>query len=160
MPFCLRHRLTEDADLTDDRIIRDPEKASLTQARDGDRLTLGGALVVWTLPQLSAPRAPVIELSGVDRMDTAGAWYLADAQAAGSRLDGLSAAHRHLIETVSKAIPDPEPAPVATPYWRQRLEDTGRRVLGGLEYFRDLAEYLGRFLRPGCARRATRRNSG
>ena len=110
---------------------------------------LDGALLVWTLPQLPqnpADAAPRIDISGVDKLDTAGAWYLSDAQAAGHQLEGMTPGHAHLIETVTKAIPEPEPAPVPTPYWRQCLEDTGQRVLGALGYFRDLAEYLGRFL--------------
>lgn len=140
------HRPTTGAKLSDDHAIFDPEKATLTQAQDGDRTALTGALVVWTLPQLPAEPAPVLDVSGVDKLDTAGAWYLAEAQQAGTRLDGLTENHSRLIDTVTKAIPEPDPVPPAVPRWRQFLEDVGRRVYGSLGYFRQLTEYLGRFL--------------
>ena len=106
-------------------------------------------MLVWTLPQLpanAADTAPRIDISGVDRLDTAGAWYLSDAQTAGHRLEGLTPGHTRLIETVTKAIPEPDPVPPHLPWWQHVLEDTGRRVFGAVSYFRDLAEYLGRFL--------------
>ncbi len=107
---------------------------------------LDGALLVWTLPQLPPAGAPVIQTAALSRMDTAGAWYLAEAQQAGSRLEGLAPNHTRLLDTVTRAIPEPDPVPPHVPYWKQCLEDTGRRVMDMLGYLRQLSEYLGRFL--------------
>ena len=56
------------AELTDTLAQDDPEKATITQQRDGDLLVLDGALVVWTLPQLPTEVAPRISVAGLDKM--------------------------------------------------------------------------------------------
>nr|WP_328803835.1 ABC transporter permease [Paracoccus xiamenensis] len=85
----------------------------------------------------------------MDKLDTAGAWYLAEAQRAGTRLEGLRPNHAQLIETVSASIPEPDPEPPAAPLWQQILTRTGIRTTQALGYFRELAEYLGRYLAAG-----------
>lgn len=113
----------------------------------GDRLILSGDLVVWALGRLPrAHDAAQIDLSAVTRMDTAGAWELAQRRAAGATLTGLSDHHTRLIDTVTGAMPSPEPAPQTPPRWRRWLDGTGQQVAGVLTYLGELAEYLGRTL--------------
>ena len=124
----------------------DPERARLVQTREGGRLSLGGALTVWTLPQLEGADPERIELSGLAHLDTAGAWFLLRSRKAGAQLDGLSEAHAALIGIVAQSDGQPDDTPPPPPRWKQFLEQTGRRVTGGIVFFRELAEYLGRFL--------------
>ena len=115
----------------------------------GDSLRLGGAFTVWTLPRveheatLSIRR---IELSGLTRLDTAGANYLADRARDGVEIAGLSETQQKLVETVTNARPKPDAEPPVPSGWRALLEALGRTVVSGLVYMREIAEYLGRFL--------------
>ncbi|WP_417629435.1 MlaE family ABC transporter permease [Paracoccus aurantiacus] len=126
--------------------MRNPEDATLDQTQDGDLLRLGGALLVWTLPQLPRDLPTRIGLGDLDRMDTAGAWYLARARQAGTQLEGLSDSHARLIETVAQSVAPPERGAIPDARWHNILERTGKRVVGALGYFHELAEFLGRFL--------------
>lgn len=114
----------------------------------GDGLRLSGDLTVWTLPQLppEAATAQALDLAGVTRFDTAAAWYLAGRREAGARLEGLTDAQKQLIETVAAAAPKTDPAPAPEPRWRAVLDAAGRRLVAALQFQRELAEYLGRFL--------------
>ncbi len=117
-------------------------------------LRLEGELTVWTLDLLppEAEAAERLELSGLTRLDTAGAWYLANRAGAGAHLDGLDETQSRLLRSVTKARPQPDPAPADdTPGWRRILLATGAWVVGALIFLRELAEYLGRFL-AACAR--------
>jgi len=124
----------------------DPERSTLTQSRHGDMLELAGSLNVWTLPQLPRRAPPQLSIAMLERLDTAGAWYLARARQQGSRLHGGSAAQAGLIDTVAKALPVADDVPAPTPRLRRALAETGRNVIAALVFFRELAEYLGRFL--------------
>ncbi|WP_051071013.1 ABC transporter permease [Paracoccus sp. N5] len=121
----------------------DPQLRATLQ--DG-QLRLEGELTVWTLSQLP-PEAPErLELSGLTRLDTAGAWYLAGRAAAGATLHGLAAPQATLLESVTGALPRPDPPPAPESGWRRALDATGRWITGALVFLRELAEYLGRFL--------------
>jgi phospholipid/cholesterol/gamma-HCH transport system permease protein len=111
------------------------------------RLQLQGELTVWTLPLLPPESAghTRFDLSGLTRLDTAGAWYLAERVAAGVSLEGLAAAQAGLVDSVARARPRAEPQPAATASWHRMFEATGRWVFSALTFLRELAEYLGRF---------------
>lgn len=119
-----------------------PLRATLAEGQ----LRLQGALTVWTLAQLPPDTAARLELSGLTRLDTAGAWYLAGRKAAGATLEGLAAPQAKLLDSVIRALPQPDPQPAADKGWRRALDSTGRWVVGALAFLRELAEYLGRFL--------------
>ena len=75
----------------------DADPSGLSVVAHGDRLVLSGDLVVWALGRLPrAHEAVQIDLEGVTRMDTAGAWELAQRRAAGATLTGLSDHHTRL----------------------------------------------------------------
>lgn len=129
--------------------MTDPAKDHvLTVERDGDSLRLSGELTVWTLPQLPEDAAQVraLRLDGLDRFDTAAAWYLAERTAAGASIDGLTARQQQLLDTVRAAMPRPDDAQAGLRGWRALLDATGRQVVSALIVLRELAEYLGRFL--------------
>lgn len=125
----------------------DTAAPDLSVRQDGPCAVLTGQLVVWTLHRLSpvAPATP-LDLSALDRLDTAGAWALTQRQAAGGHLTGLSPRHAALLAAVTAALPAPQQVPAPQPWRRRVLEGTGRRVVGALVYLRELVEYLGRSL--------------
>ncbi|MCF3973263.1 MlaE family ABC transporter permease [Paracoccus salsus] len=123
----------------------DAVKFDLSTELQDDLLVLSGDLVVWSLRVLSdTSHAGRIDLSSVNRMDTAGAWELIQRREAGSTLIGLSDRHAELLETVTKALPVVEPTAPPPPPWRRLLEATGRWMAGFWVYLAELAEYLGR----------------
>ncbi len=123
------------------------DAAPLAVVREGDRVRLVGALTVARLGGLADQLggAARIDVAGLERLDTAGAWFLLGREAAGAQVDGLSADHRAFVARVRAAVPTPEPQPPAPPLWRHALESTGRVTLAAAVYLAELAEYLGRF---------------
>nr|WP_313137632.1 ABC transporter permease [Paracoccus jeotgali] len=102
-------------------------------------------MLVWTMPQLGPP-ARRVDLSGLDRMDTAGAWYLVRARAAGTVIEGASPAHEGLIEAVARSLPEPDPPIPHDTTLHYIVTRTGAHVVAALSYLRELAGYLGRFI--------------
>ncbi|TJZ83296.1 MlaE family ABC transporter permease [Paracoccus hibiscisoli] len=125
----------------------DASLSNLSVTPSDNGVMLSGDLVVWTLGAL-APVSPSarIDLSGLSRLDTAGAWDLVARRAAGADLVGLSAGHARLLDTVAEALPLRKADPAPDPRWRRLLVATGARVVGALRYLAQLAEYLGRVL--------------
>ncbi|MDT1063231.1 MlaE family lipid ABC transporter permease subunit [Paracoccus sp. CPCC 101403] len=121
---------------------------NLSVELSGDSLRLGGSFTVWTLPQLAAPVPALrrIDLSGLTRLDTAGANYLAGCAAQGIAIEGLSETQAKLVDTVAAARPVPDAERNAPRGWHALLEGIGRGVVGALIFLREIAEYLGRFL--------------
>ncbi|WP_116133686.1 ABC transporter permease [Tropicimonas sp. IMCC34043] len=121
---------------------------SLTVATEAEALVLAGALTVWTIDKLPAvsDRQTRVELSGVDLLDTAGAWYLACQRQAGAELQGLAEAQARLVDVVAAALPVPEPAPLVAAGLRAFLDRTGRNVVDIFRNLAELAEYVGRFI--------------
>lgn len=127
---------------------KDPAKTQVLQALHSEgRLSLSGDFTVWTLPALppEAINCTAIDLAGVERFDTAAAWYLLGRQRQGVTLSGLSEPQRKLMEVVGNGLPKPDPEPAPVPAWRRMLENLGHWVAGMGALLRELAEYLGRF---------------
>jgi len=125
---------------------------------DGRDLTLSGALTAQTLarlhPQLQALTAKDtrIGMSGIDRLDTAGAWAIATLQKriqdAGchTEIHGADPSYADLLKTVSAALPKIPDREVTPPTWTDRLENVGRAVASGGVFAMELSGYLGLFL--------------
>jgi phospholipid/cholesterol/gamma-HCH transport system permease protein len=127
---------------------------------DGTRvLSLAGDLSVQTLGRLEPvlAREPAaaelrLDLSRVDRLDTAGAWAVARLEArmrdAGGRLDlaGLDTRQRQLLETVTESLPRPETEAPRRRSLTDLLEALGRRVVAAGVFLAELAHVLGLFL--------------
>ncbi|WP_231555354.1 ABC transporter permease [Paracoccus sanguinis] len=127
---------------------RDRGPEALEMRRAGDRLALAGPLDLRHLPGADAMEGvATLDLGGLTRLDTAGAWFLHDAQLRGVTLEALPAARQPLLDAVVAAWPTPDPpAPKAAGGWRQPVEAVGRAVAAAAGYLGALAEYLGRFL--------------
>lgn len=125
---------------------KDPQDADFSAMLQDGELALTGALIVWTLPRLPEEQPRRIDASGVTRMDTAGAWYLAGQKQRGAEVTGLSQHNADLLETVSASMEEREPEPAPPHGLRHALDVTGRMVTGALTFLRELAEYLGRFI--------------
>lgn len=126
---------------------RDTSPPRLMAERQADALVLGGPLTVWTLPQLPEPAdAKQVDASQITALDTAGAWALLRLQDAGAVLSGLSEKHAKLLEAVAGSRPDPAKPAAPPPAFRHMLETTGKKVVSGLTFLKELSEYLGRFL--------------
>ena len=125
----------------------------------GARLALSGDLrldgLAAVLPQIEAVRGPaplVIDGSGIDGFDTAGAWAIASlcrrlkAEGAEVRIEGLSPPHRELLATVEAALPpDEKPAP-RRPGFVLWLEEVGEVVAESGEMLVEILNLLGAVL--------------
>ncbi|MDS9467003.1 ABC transporter permease [Paracoccus sp. MBLB3053] len=120
----------------------------LTVASGDEGLRLSGEFTVWTLPYLPAEAASAtrIELSGLTRLDTAAALFLAGRRDGGAQILGLSDSQTKLVETVAASIPQRENTGRGAEGFRALLESLGRTVIRALVFLREIAEYLGRFL--------------
>ncbi|SNR49626.1 ABC transporter permease [Puniceibacterium sediminis] len=123
------------------------------------RLVLRGALTIANVTELEGhlgkigATAPVAaDLSGVQRIDTAGAWAVATLreriQAGGQQFDILGATEQveDLLHSVANALPHPEALPVrraTLPDWIIRV---GKAVSRSVQFLAALTSYLGLFL--------------
>ncbi|MFT3689472.1 MlaE family lipid ABC transporter permease subunit [Paenirhodobacter sp.] len=123
--------------------IRPPHALSCDTTGEG--LRLSGDLTVWTLPELPA-QAGRLDLSGLTRLDTAGAWEIARRQQAGAQIDGLSPGHARLLDVVTAALPRPDPQSPPETGMRVWFANIGVSVAGFGAQMAELAEYFGRFL--------------
>ena len=129
-----------------------------TEHDDGRDLTLSGVLtaqtLAWLHPQLEALTAKDtrIGMSGIDRLDTAGAWAIATLQQriedAGCHTEthGADPSYADLLKTVTAALPKIPDRKVTPPTWTDRLENVGRAVASGGVFAMELCGYLGLFL--------------
>ncbi|WP_425414315.1 ABC transporter permease [Salipiger mucosus] len=135
-----------------------PAGLALRPRGDSAVLELSGALTVHEVTQLQArlerlehpPEA--IDLSGLERIDTAGAWALLALERARAaegttlRLEGASAETTLLLDHVRRALPEPEEPPRRERGLTAMLERTGRSVAAGAAFLLDLLGYFGLFL--------------
>lgn len=125
----------------------------------GYSVSLSGDMTVRTISPIAErlsqlPAGDVtVDLSGVGRLDTAGAWMLARLkrriETAGQAF-GLSGARdetARLISSVEAALPETEEVTAPTRMsFKDRLEHVGRSVVSGLGFLGGLLEFLGMFL--------------
>lgn len=141
--------------MTDDRL----PAISVTGDSGGLTLSLTGDLVLSHVSALhreiqgwTADRDATLDLRGVGRFDTAGAWLVTQAQerfaASGHHLEIVGARHgpESLIHAVAEAMPKPDRQPPARTGIAARLEATGRAVAAGARFGVELTSYLGLFL--------------
>src|SRR5688500_11341125 len=96
---------------------------------DGDRLALAGVLDIRTLTQARAaigqwskPReSRVLDLTGLDGLDTTGALFLCELSAGQVELAGVRPEHQRLIDLVGALERKPLQQPRAPARWRQLL---------------------------------------
>lgn len=132
-----------------------PDGVSLS-LREG-RLLLSGRLLIDTLATIdragaaaAARGASVLDIAGLTRMDTAGAWFLVDLQrriGGGGGVDaviaGASAAQEQLIETVRRNMPPDGAGGARAAPLVNRLDTFGRSVVRAGRTAVELTSFLG-----------------
>jgi phospholipid/cholesterol/gamma-HCH transport system permease protein len=133
-------------------------------------IRLAGDITIYTVTPMKTAFAGLpddlavtIDMSGVKRLDTAGAWLLVslrqriEAAGKGFQLVGASAEAESLLQSVTKAIPEPEQRTVPPLNLADIFEKVGRRMTSGIAFVLALTGYLGMFLsRLGRAARHPR----
>ncbi len=121
-------------------------------------LTLKGSLTVRNLSdvlaQLDAFQEAelALDLSELDKLDTAGAYLLVQldaslrARGGALRLSGQSADHQAVLERVAGSLPKPESTPAQTRSVMDWLDLIGRKVVGGVSGFTQVLAMLGLFI--------------
>ena len=120
-------------------------------------LRLAGSLTVKTVSIVHARLRDIdrgriaVDIGGLDRIDTAGAWVLTDLgsrlAASGGTLEfrNMSPEAAQLLESVRRAAPERQEAPARPKGITARLEAIGRAVAGGTAFLFELLAYLGLF---------------
>ncbi len=130
-----------DADFTVDR------QGDVNRARFTGRLTL--ARIAALPDRLDAARAEhgpitVLDIGGIDRMDTAGAWLIARAaDVDNARVDGASAAAIRLIDAVREADQPVQMRPEATNPFLRVIAEMGESVGNSLREFLGIIGFFG-----------------
>lgn len=133
------------------------DEVSVRTAHETGTVHLSGDLTIRTvtplysqLSGLDADTVHRLDLSGVTRLDTAGAWALVKFQRSRSTdavdITGASAEAESLLRTVQNAWPQPEAAPQSDTSFKAWLDRFGRRIYAGMMFLRALTGYLGIFL--------------
>lgn len=138
-------------DLPPEMIVRiDPASTSLV---------MRGKVTIYTIgeldPQLAGipPGAAVtLDLTQVTRLDTAGAWWVVSLkdkiEGTGGQLEvvGLSTDTRSLLDSVARAMPEPQATASAPATLADLLARIGKSVAGGVGVVLSLISYFGMFL--------------
>ena len=123
-----------------------PERAVLEGADAAWRLS--GELTVRSVSAIAASLAQArgqLDLSGLTRLDTAGA-YLLQSHADALDLTGAREDHAALIDRVASSLPKPPEASAKTRSLVQMLDALGRRVAGSGVFLVEITAMLGLFL--------------
>lgn len=132
---------------------------AIDRSGEGSRIALTGDLrlggVGGLLDRLAAVEGPgpiVVDASGIERFDTAGAWAIAalrrrlQGEGVEVRIEGLAPARAALLETVEKGFPPdetPAPRPSAAARW---LATLGEGVVSGWTTAVEILNLLGAML--------------
>jgi phospholipid/cholesterol/gamma-HCH transport system permease protein len=120
---------------------------------------LSGPLTIYTvtaarteLQALSPDDVSTLDISALDRLDTAGAWALVQLQTrladAGRdvAITGASSEAASLLESVEQAMPEKQAVAEERLTFKAWLDRFGRKVMSGVAFLRALTAYLGMFL--------------
>lgn len=133
---------------TKQSVLRPESNNALEIEHHDGKAVLSGVLDLDALVHVPGKlsESKILDLSGIERLDTAGAWYLSQCEKNGARLENMPAAYEDLYQSVKASLPQPDPPAEPLIWWRDGLEKLGKRVVAGLIYLKELTEYLGRFL--------------
>lgn len=132
---------------------------SLQQGPSADEAQLSGMLTIYTvtraqtaLEALKPGDVAQIDLSSLTRLDTAGAWSLITLKNRFAQSNqplqfvGASDKAASLLDSVARALPEPEPPSAHKMSFAAWLDRFGHNVFSGLMFLRALTGYLGIFL--------------
>lgn len=140
-------------------MVEEGFQIELRPVEDGIRLCLAGALTIRTVTRLNDRLASIdepadltVDLGEVRRIDTAGAWALAElgrrtaSAGATMHIEAANSEVALLLDSVQRALPEPETAPEGKRGLIAFLDTTGRSVARGIGFLLDLTGYIGLFL--------------
>ncbi|WP_299784218.1 MlaE family lipid ABC transporter permease subunit [uncultured Marivita sp.] len=138
---------------------RDAAGFSLRPGETSGEMHLSGPLTIYTvtaarteLQALAPDDVSTLDISALDRLDTAGAWALVQLQTrfadAGRdvSITGASSEAASLLESVEQAMPEKQAVAEERLTFKAWLDRFGRKVMSGVAFLRALTAYLGMFL--------------
>lgn len=148
-----------------------PSPPTVVVSGDGDRLALAGALEIVTLLEARnflkkwSRKGPshVLDISGIDSLDTPGALFLCGLRDKGVKLTGIRAEHRALLDLICGLDLKPLPKVESVPRWRQIVIQLGKGAHDARHEALDLITFVGRaaswtvnaLIHPHCLRPAS-----
>jgi phospholipid/cholesterol/gamma-HCH transport system permease protein len=136
-------------------------EAAVAHTHSGEEtlLALTGRLVLdeveavhQALAGVSGTERVIFDLSGVEALDTAGAWVLVTqsqrlaAEGAQTSIRGATEPQQHLIDKVAASLPGEEPQPAVPRGFVPWLDGVGRGVAGFVSLLLELLSFLGETL--------------
>lgn len=148
----------------------DSSPPRLVVSGDGDRLALAGVLEMATLAEArnclkkESKQGPsrVLDIAGIDSMDTPGALFLCGLRDKGVELTGIRAEHQALLDLICTLDLKPLSKVKAVPRWRQVITRLGKVTHDARHEAIDLITFIGRaaswtlnaLIHPHCLRPA------
>ncbi|MFD1344123.1 ABC transporter permease [Litorisediminicola beolgyonensis] len=136
--------------------MSDSPQIHVETGADGARAVLTGRLTLARLPALQAAlaglegQAPLrLDLGGIDRLDTAGAWALLrlkermDGEGAALEFTGADPQTQALLDTVAAAMPHPDTEPAPPRTLQDRVASVGRAMVSAGHFATELSSMLG-----------------
>lgn len=147
-----------------------PSPPTVVVSGDGDRLALAGALEIVTLLEARnflkkwSRKGPshVLDISGIDSLDTPGALFLCGLRDKGVELTGIRAEHLALLDLICGLDLKPLPKVESVPQWRQIIIQLGKGAHDARHEALDVITFVGRaaswtlnaLMHPHCLRPA------
>jgi phospholipid/cholesterol/gamma-HCH transport system permease protein len=136
-----------------------PAAVAIDRSGEGARVALSGDLriggvetIVAPLGKVAGPGPVVVDGSGIEAFDTAGAWAIAalrrrlEAEGVEVRIENLAPERAALLATVEKSLPKPEAPPPRPPGLVRWLGEVGEGVAAGWETAIEILSLLGAVL--------------
>ena len=153
------------------QVSADPFPPTVVVSGDGDRLALAGALEIRTLAAArnslkkwsKQGTSRVLDVAGLDSLDTPGALFLCGLRDKGVKLTGIRAEHKALLDLICGLDLKPLPKVQSVPRWRELVIQLGKGAYDARHDVLDIITFVGRaaswtvnaLIHPGCLRPAS-----
>lgn len=147
-----------------------PSPPTVAVSSDGDHLALAGVLEIATLAEArhalqkwsGHASSRVLDIAGLDSIDTPGALFLCDLRTHGVELAGIRAEHQALLDLICELDLKPFPKIKVVPGWRQIVIQMGKGAHDARHEAHDIITFIGRaaswtvnaLMHPHCLRPA------
>ncbi|MEQ6250359.1 ABC transporter permease [Sulfitobacter sp. HNIBRBA3233] len=138
----------------EDRSRDQSSDVAATATLEDGRLILSGRLLIDTVATLNhdGQRVDAIDIAEVSQMDTAGAWYVVDAQRRMTddtddvAILGADDMQQQLIEVVRRNMPPDDTGPAKRKSLADRVEALGRKTAASAQIAVELTSFLGQVI--------------
>ena len=153
------------------QVSADPPPPTVIVSGDGDRLALAGVLEIRTLAAARhslkkwSKQGPsrVLDVAGLDSLDTPGALFLCGLRDKGVKLTGIRTEHKALLDLICGLDLEPLPKVQSVPRWRELVIQLGKGAHDARHDVLDIITFVGRaaswtvntLMHPGCLRPAS-----